>query len=144
MCVRVCTWVCACVCESPQQHLFFMMQHFSVSIHTTGLRSGIPELFLFFFATPPFCLTPGVLQAALQFASQQHTLLHKHKRPGITVSPGEDVASSRTWWSRAGDEAEGANGANHWDPCQKLQRFNSLNISPHYEHVYNMSPTCLH
>lgn len=112
--------VCMCVCASPQQHLFFFHDAAVFRLHSHhwaslwDSRAG----FFFFFAIPPFCLAPGVLQAALQFASQQHTLLHKHKRPGITVSPGEDVASSRTW-SRAGDAAEGVNRANHWDPCQK-------------------------
>lgn len=128
--------VCACA-HSSSVLFFFHDAAFSGSIHTTGpgLRFGIPELFFFFLLFLPFVWRPGVLRAALQFTSQQHTLLHKHKGPCITCSPREDVASSRTW-SRAGDAVEGLNGANRWDQSQKLQRFSRVKISLCYEPDY--------
>lgn len=114
--------------QQQQQHLFFHDAAF-FSLHS-HFALGFQSCFFPLVPFLPFVWCLGVLH----FASQQHTLLHKHKRPGITVSPGEDVASSRTW-SRAGDVAEGVNGANRWDQCQKPQRFSSMEISPRYKHV---------
>lgn len=139
-----CTHACTRALAHSSSIFFFMMQHFSASFHTTGpgLRFGIPELFFFvvFFFSPylAFVCRLGVLRAALQFTSHKHTLLHKHKGPGSTGSTWEDVASPRTW-SRAGDAAEGVNGANRWDQSQKLQRFSRVKILLCYEPDHSMS-----